>query len=100
VKDTNNDSSDEADYNHPYAEGQYEDYEGHEQRGGVDPENYSINPLEQIARNQMIIEWLSAFQNQNLQSNLNYSLNSQQHNNELLTLLLAQYLSGNPQALG
>lgn len=52
-------------------------------------DNNPITPQDEISRNERIVENLSALQYENLESNLNYSMENQQFN-QLFTLLLSE----------
>jgi 6-pyruvoyl-tetrahydropterin synthase len=56
-----------------------------------------VDPQDEISRNENIVKQLKALQNENLENNINYSLQNPQYNNELLTLLLSQYCQMDPQ---
>ena len=55
------------------------------------------NPEEKIARNEQLIQEMSAINNENLDKNIHYTLTTQ--NNEVLALLISHILSGNKETL-
>jgi hypothetical protein len=57
-----------------------------------------ITPQDEINRNERIVENLSALQYENLENNLNYSMENQQFN-QLFALLLSECLERSPEAL-
>ena len=61
-------------------------------------EDNTITPQDEINRNERIVENLSALQYENLENNLNYSMENQ-HFNQLFTILLSECLGRSPEAL-
>ena len=57
------------------------------------------NPSQEMARNHQILEAMSSMNNQNLDQNLAYLLQSQQQQSQPAALLLNQLMSGDPDAI-